>query len=101
LISQPPDSDQLDFAKQRDMHVGIQLSRLEEFETVSEISMHQLIDDGVENPDQTARDEIKSQLNHGLELLSFNGYGGLGSWGFQGVVNSDFVKSLITLASQR
>ncbi|MFT6407121.1 MAG: hypothetical protein ACJAQ6_000531 [Arenicella sp.] len=51
-------------------------------------------DDGLENPVQTARDEIESQLKQGLELLSFNGHGNYGSWGFQGVVNTDVVKSL-------
>ena len=94
LLSQPPDSSRLNFAKQLDMRVGIPLDQLSEFQTVSKISMQQLLDTGVENPVQTARDEIKNQLNLGLELLSFNGHGSYGSWGFQGVVNTDFVKSL-------
>jgi hypothetical protein len=38
LISQPPDSSQLNFAKQLDMHVGIPLSRIEEVEAIPVIS---------------------------------------------------------------
>ena len=56
--------------------------------------MQELNDSAIDNPIQAARDEIENKLNDGLELLSFGGHGSYGSWGFQGVVNTDFVKSL-------
>jgi len=94
LIAQATDSNNLDFDTQLDMRVDIPLSRLQEFDTISRISMQELNDSEVENPIQNARESIEEHLNQGLELLSFSGHGSFGSWGFQGVVNTDFVKNL-------
>jgi hypothetical protein len=94
LISQANDSSNLNFTKQLDQHIGIPLSRLNKIESVSKISMQALSDSGADNPIQAARDIIQRQIDGGLELLSFAGHGSYGSWGFQGVVNTDFVKNL-------
>lgn len=94
LISQPSDSASLDFTRQMDMRLGIPLDRLDEFDSITRISMQELSESGVEDPVQTARDNIESKLNEGLDLLSFGGHGGYVSWGFQGVVNTDFVRNL-------
>ncbi len=94
LISQPNDSSNLNFTQQMDRRLAIPLSRLEQVDTVSRIAMQELADEGLENPVQTARERIESHLNEGLELLSFGGHGGYVSWGFQGLVNTDFVRSL-------
>ena len=94
LISQPSDSSGLNFTQQMDRRLGVPLSRINEFDQVSHISMQALSDSGIEDPVQTARSTLESQLNDGVELLSFGGHGGYVSWGFQGVVNTDFVKNL-------
>jgi len=94
LLSQPKESNRLDYTKQLDMRLGLPLSRLTEFDTITRVSMQELSANGVENPVQAAREQLANRLNEGLELLSFNGHGSYFSWGFQGVVNTDFVKGL-------
>ena len=94
LISQPNDSSGLNFTRQLDMRLKLPLSQLSEFDSITRISMQELAESGTEDAVQQARQSIENELNEGLDLLSFVGHGGYVSWGFQGVVNTDFIKGL-------
>ena len=95
MLSQADDSSGLNFEKQLDMRVKLPLSNLDEFEQIEHISMKQLnAQTDIDDPVESARQSIQSQINDGLDLLSFSGHASFGFWGFQGVVNTDFVKNL-------
>ncbi len=94
LISQPTDSRGLNFSDQINGRVGFPLAELTEFSEVANVSLQDAIDSGAQDPVAQTRAQIKAAINTGSDLISFNGHGSTAAWGFQGVVNTEFVQSL-------
>ncbi len=94
LIAQPNDARNLDFDKQMNTYLNAPLQQINGIDTVHKIVMQDIADSALETPVQQVRSRINDYLNDGLSLLSFSGHGSYSSWGFQGVVDTNFVKSL-------
>jgi len=94
LIAQPNDQRDLNFSQQIDGRVGIPLAELAEFNEIEKLTIQDVIDSGVEDPVAATRERIRTAINDGTDLISFSGHGSTAAWGFQGIVNTEFVKSL-------
>ncbi len=94
MISQTDDSSGLNFSKQVDMRVKLPLSNIDEFDQIEHISMNELAAAGVEEPIRFTRETLEAKINEGLDVLSFAGHASFGFWGFNGIVDTNFVKSL-------
>lgn len=94
FIAQQNDARNLDFNKQMRVHLDAPMQQVAPTNVVHKIVMQDIVDSGVPSPVQHARELIRTRLNEGASLISFTGHGSFSSWGFQGVVNTDFVNSL-------
>lgn len=94
LVAQQNDNRNLDFAKQLNGRIALPLAELENVEDIEKLYMQDLVDAGTNDSINVARQRIADALNDGLELLSFAGHGSTAAWGFQGIANTDFVKTL-------
>ncbi|WP_189397989.1 C25 family cysteine peptidase [Arenicella chitinivorans] len=92
LLAQAVDNRNLDFAEQLQGRVAIPLMAMPEFDGVSLIDL-----DGVRQGAMTiqeARDQVRESIDGGVGLLSFAGHASTAGWGYQGVVDTQFIQSL-------
>jgi len=94
LIAQAPDNRNLNFSTQMQGRVAIPLDDLDEFSQVSFVDMLTIQESGVQNPVLEGQQRIRRAVDEGANLISFAGHGSSASWGFQGLVDTEFVKSL-------
>jgi len=94
LIAQQNDNRNLSFENTLNGRIEIPLSEFEEFEQLKKVYLQELVDQGIDDVIGTAQKEFADAINNGVELLSFAGHGSASSWGFQGIVNTDFIKNL-------
>jgi len=92
LIAQAPDGQNLSFSKQLDGRVDIPLQQTDEINQIQKLYLESYRSSG--NVIADVRNEIATAINDGVDLVSFNGHGSPISWGFQGVVNTNFIRNL-------
>ena len=93
LLAQARDSQSLDFAEQLEGRVAAPLSQLEGINQVNQLSLDEL-PEGVTDVVSFTRAQLAEQINSGTELISFSGHASQTSWGFQNIINTDFIRSL-------
>lgn len=94
LISQKKDGRGLDFDSQVDTFLQTPLSRDDRFQAPNLVSMQAIEDSGEQQPVAFARQKIKESIDNGSHLVSFAGHASTAVWGFQGVVNTQFIQQL-------
>ena len=94
LIAQGNDGRNLNFESSLEGRITPQLAALGYFSEPTKVYLQQLPSDGVVEPIQQARDLISSAINSGADLVSFAGHASTTGWGFQGIVNTQFIKTL-------
>jgi len=94
LIAQSNDGRNLNFEQSLDGRVAPQLAALSQFSEPARVYLNQLSGDVDRGPIQQARDMIAERINAGSELISFAGHASSSGWGFQGIVNTQFIKDL-------
>lgn len=92
LLAQAVDNRNLDFAEQLQGRVAIPLGAMPEFDRVSLIDLNGLGSGAMTI--QSVRDEVSERIRHGLGLLSFAGHASTAGWGYQGIVDTQFIQSL-------
>jgi len=93
LIAQPNDQRDLNFSDQLTGRVALPLGELAEFDQIEKLEI-QAAGAGTADPVAQARQQILNSIDNGTDLISFNGHGSTAAWGFQGIVNTEFVQSL-------
>jgi len=83
----------LNFGEQLETRVGQPLSQLDEINSVSKLFLDDLPEEVTDEVSFT-RAELAEQINSGTDIISFSGHAGPTAWGFQNVINTDFVRSL-------
>lgn len=94
LIAQAKDGRNLNFEQSLEGRVVPQLSALSQFSEPVKVYLQNLPTDGLAEPIQHARELIAEAINSGTDLVSFAGHGSVSGWGFQGVVDTQFIKEL-------
>lgn len=94
LVAQAPDNRGLDFTEQIFGRVALPMQALAEFQDIDLLDMAQLSDAQSGDPVKEAQQAIREAISNGLDVLSFAGHASTASWGFQGIVNTDFIRSL-------
>lgn len=94
LIAQAPDNRNLNFSTQMQGRVANPLDAMDEFSQISFVDMLKIQQSGVANVVSEGQQRIRTAIDNGANLISFAGHGSSASWGFQGLVDTEFVKSL-------
>jgi len=82
LIAQAEDGQSLSFSEQLESRVQ-----------VPQLNLGQL-PDGVSDVVSYTRQQLAEQINSGTELISFSGHASPTAWGFQNIINTDFIRGL-------
>ncbi len=91
LIAQSNDGRNLNFEQPMDGRVASPLRALSQFQEPTKVYLQQLQGS---SPIQQARESISQAINSGTDLVSFAGHASTSGWGFQGIVNTNLIKSL-------
>lgn len=94
LIAQAKDGRSLNFENSLEGRVTPQLSALSQFSEPTKVYLQKLSSDGVVEPIEQARDLISNAIKSGTDLVSFAGHASTSGWGFQGIVNTQFIQAL-------
>ena len=94
LIAQPNDNRNLNFVKHMDGRVAIPLQQMSEFDQIDKVYLQNLIDSDISDPVAVARNTISEKINSGTELVSFAGHASYSAWGFQSIVDTQFIQTL-------
>ena len=93
LVAQAQDSQGLDFSEQLSGRVAGPLLNLTEFDQIEQLDLDDL-PDGVTDVVSHTREQLAEQINSGTDLISFSGHASQTAWGFQNIINTDFIRSL-------
>ena len=93
LLAQATDGQNLSFAEQLSNRVRIPLLTLDEIDGVEQLNLDAL-PEGVTDVVSFTRSELASKINGGTDIISFSGHGSPTSWGFQNIINTNFVRDL-------
>ncbi len=94
LLTQQPDARGLNFDQQMLGRVTAPLVQTGLLGSKNQISMQELLDGAVDDPILTARRMLKESIEAGADLVSFAGHASTSAWGYQSIVNTEFIQSL-------
>ena len=83
----------MDFGQQLDIRVGMPLLELDGIHALNKLYLDDL-PEGVSDVVSFTRTELAEQINKGTEIISFSGHASPTAWGFQNIINTDFIKGL-------
>ncbi len=94
LLTQQLDGRGLDFDQQMLGRVTAPLLQTGLLGSKNLISMQELLDSEVDEPILTARRMLNESIEAGADLVSFAGHASTSAWGYQSIVNTEFIQSL-------
>ena len=93
LLAQDTDGQNLSFSEQLRNRVNTPLLNLEEIQAINQLYLDDL-PEGVSDVVSFTRNELAAQINGGTDLISFAGHASPTAWGFQNIINTNFIQGL-------